>query len=119
MVEAMDLVDEEDIAFLQAGENRRQIPLSFDDRPGGHLDSRAHLVGDDIGQSRLAETGKAVKKHMVERFAAGQGRLDEDSEALAHLLLADIIDQPLRPQGMVVDRLPPDRFRIDQAVRRR
>jgi hypothetical protein len=33
MVEAMNFIDEQDIAFLQIGKNRRQITGTLDNRP--------------------------------------------------------------------------------------
>ena len=38
-VEAMDLVDEQDIALIQVGQDRDQIALALDGRAGGDLDA--------------------------------------------------------------------------------
>jgi hypothetical protein len=38
-----------------------------------------------------------MKKHMIQGFAPLQGCLDENPQALLHLLLADILIQPARP----------------------
>ena len=38
--------------------------------PGRDADADAHLGGDDVRQRRLAEAGRAVEQHVVERLAA-------------------------------------------------
>ena len=91
MVEAVNLVDEQDIAGLQAGEDRRQVAGPLDHRAGGHLDAGPHLVGDDIGQGGLAQPRKSVKQGVVQGFAAVAGRLEEHGQALLELFLADIL----------------------------
>jgi hypothetical protein len=55
-------------------------------------------VGDDVRQRGLAQARRAEQQHMVHRFGAALGRLDEDFELAADFLLADVIRQPLGPQ---------------------
>ena len=52
-------------------------------RPG------AHLGGDDAGQRRLAQPGRAGEEDVVDRLAALPGRLEHDGEVLDQLGLAD------------------------------
>ena len=40
----------------------------------------AHLVGDDVRETGLAQTGRAVKQDVIERFAALPRRFDQDAE---------------------------------------
>ena len=63
--QAVDLVDEEDVALVQVGEDRRQIPLLVDGRAGGDPQVDASLPGDDHGEGGLAQSGRAVEQHMV------------------------------------------------------
>ena len=60
-----------------------------------------HLVGEDLGERRLAEAGGAAEKEVVERLAATARRLDEDAEVLLVLRLADVVVERLRAQGAV------------------
>lgn len=52
--EAMDLVDEEDIARLQVGEQGREVARAQDDGPRGGTEADAEFARDDLGQRRLA-----------------------------------------------------------------
>jgi hypothetical protein len=42
-----------------------------------------------MGECGLTESGRTVEKEVVERFAAGFGGVDSDSEVVLQLLLAD------------------------------
>ena len=59
LVEAMDLVDEQDIALLEVREDGRQIARALDGGAARRLDVRAQLVGDDRGQRGLAEARRS------------------------------------------------------------
>ncbi len=52
----MDLVDEEDIALLQIGQQSGQVARLLDGRAAGDPDLDPHLIGDDPGQGGLAQT---------------------------------------------------------------
>ena len=97
----MDLVNEQDIPGAQVGEDRRQIAGTFNRWSGGNFDVHAHLVGHQMGQGGLAQSGWAVKQHVVERFLALSGCSDQDSQIFLHLLLSDQVGERLRPQGLV------------------
>src|SRR5687768_4221151 len=53
--QTMDLVDEEDVAFLKVGKQSRDVAGFFDCRAGGRFQFRAHLVGDDVCERGFAE----------------------------------------------------------------
>ena len=97
---AVDLVDEEEFAFLQVGEDGRQIALLLQSRCLDDLAGSAHLVGQDVREGGLAEARWAEEQHMVDHLAPLGGGLQGDLEAGLHLLLADIFLEPLRPQGV-------------------
>ena len=101
MVKAMDLVDEEDVARLEAGQDGGQVAGFFDNRPRGDPDVGAHLVGDDIGQGGLAQPRKAVEKHMVQGLAAVLGGLDGDLQIALELVLADVLGQRPGADGQI------------------
>ncbi len=94
----MDLVDEEDVAVLQVGEQRGEVASLGDDGAGGSAKADAQLLGEDLRQRRLAEPGRTGKEHVVERLAALARRLDEDLEVGARLLLTDELGERARPE---------------------
>ena len=77
--QAVDLVDEQHVARLQVGQQRREVAGALDHRARGGAEPDPHLARDDLRQGGLAEPRRAGKQHMVERLAAGLGRLDEDA----------------------------------------
>jgi hypothetical protein len=56
--QAVDLVDEEHVALVELGEDRRQVAGPLERRAGGDVEVHAHLGGDDAGQRGLAEAGR-------------------------------------------------------------
>ena len=97
----MDLVDEEDAAGLQRGEEGGDVGLALQRRAGGLHHRHAHLGGDDVGERGLAEPGRAGEQDVVERLAAPARRLDEDRQLLGDLLLVDEVGEGRRPQRAV------------------
>ncbi|MFK4561491.1 hypothetical protein ABIF95_004021 [Bradyrhizobium ottawaense] len=87
----MDLVDEEHVALLEIGQQRGEIAGLGDDgtRRGAKADTE--LLRHDLRQRGLAEARGTYEQHVIQRLAALAGRLDEDREVLARLLLADEI----------------------------
>ena len=68
--QAMDLVDEQHVARLQVGQQRREIARPLEHRARGLTQVHAQLGGDDVGERGLAEARRAEDQHVVERFAA-------------------------------------------------
>ena len=101
-IEAVNLVDEQDVARLEIGELRRQIARLGDDRARGRAEIDAELARDDLRQRRLAEAGRTDEQHVIERLAARFGGLDEDAEILARRLLAGEIGEELRANRRLV-----------------
>ena len=56
---AVDLVDENDVAGLQRGQQPREVAGLRDDGPRSRLDVDAHGLAEDVGERRLAEAGRA------------------------------------------------------------
>src|SRR5665811_1448731 len=90
-VEAVDLVDEENVALLEVGEQAGDVDLALERRPGRGVHADAELGGDDAGQRGLAEAGRPGDEHVVERVAAVASGLHEDLELLLGHALAGII----------------------------
>jgi hypothetical protein len=86
--DAVDLVDEEQVAFFEAREQAGEVGGFLDHGARGHADVAAHLVAEDERQGRFAETGRAGEQDVVERFAATFGGTDHDLEAFDGLGLS-------------------------------
>ena len=82
-----------------------QVAGLLDDRAGGGAHRHAHLVGDDVGQRRLAEAGRAVEQHVIERLAPAAGRGNRHLQVVADAVLADVLVERARAQAGVVLRV--------------
>ena len=99
--EPVDLVDEQDVAILEIGEQGGEIARLGDHRPGGGAEADAELARDDLRQRRLAEPRRPEEQDMVERVAAALGGLDEHAQILPRRLLPDELVERLRAQRRV------------------
>ena len=97
-VEPVNLVDEQDVARLEIGKQRRKVAGFCDHRTGCGAEVHAQFARDDLRQRGLAEARRADEQHVVERFLARARRLDEHAQVRARLFLADEVRQSLRPQ---------------------
>ena len=94
----MDLIHKQDVIFLQVGQQRRQIAGLFDGRAGGNAHIHAHLVCDDGGHRRLAQTRRAVEQHVVERLTAQACCVNADLQVFLRFFLSGVILQQPRAQ---------------------
>src|SRR5690606_15637134 len=85
----VDLVDEEDVAFVEVRQDAGDARGLVERGPARGLDGGAHLLGDDVGEGGLAEAGRAGEHDVVERLAALEGGGEEDAEVVLDLLLPD------------------------------
>jgi hypothetical protein len=97
--QAVDLVDEQDVARLQIGQQGRQVPRPLQHRAGGLAHVHPHLGGEDVRQGGLAQARRPEDQHMVQCLAAAPGGVDEYAHLLAHRRLADVLLQLARTQG--------------------
>ena len=79
-------------------EHRREIAGLLDHRARRRPDRHAELVRDDVRQRRLAEPGRPVEQHVVERLAALPRRRDRHLQVLADAILADVLVERPRAQ---------------------
>ena len=101
-IEAMNFVDEQDVARFEIGELPREIARFADDRARGRMEIDAELARDDLRQRRLAEARRTDEQHVIERLAARFRGLNEDFEILARGFLAGEIGQELRANRRLV-----------------
>ena len=123
LVEAMDLVDEEDGARAEAGGlfglDHDLLDLLDAGEDGGELDEAGlGALGDDLGEGGLADAGRAPEDH-----GGGVVALDGEAERLAgaeEVLLAGVFVEGARAhalgeRGAAVG----ERLRVRRAERRR
>ena len=79
-LQPVDFVDEQHVARLQIGQDRRQITGPLDHRPGRRAKPNPELARDDLRQSRFAQTGRAMQQHVIQSLTAVFRRLDEYGE---------------------------------------
>jgi hypothetical protein len=65
----VDFINEKDIVTAQVGQNSREVARAFDGWTGCCFDVYACLGGDNMGEAGLAESGRSVKKDVVDRLA--------------------------------------------------
>ena len=99
--QAVNFVNEKDVPRAQVSQNGRQVTGSLDRRAGRSLDIHTHLVGQDVRQGGLAQSRRAVKKHMLQWVAALACRRDQNVQIFFNLRLPNIIRQARRAQGGV------------------
>ena len=100
--EAVDLVDEEHVVFLERRQQSGQVARLVEHRPRRHLEAHAQLVGDDVRERRLAQARRAVQQHMVERFLTHASGHDEHLQVLHHLALAAEAVEREGAQGVLI-----------------
>ena len=67
----------------------------LDGRAAGDPDRLLELGGDDHGQRRLAQAGRAGQQHVVRRSVAAPGRLEDQRQLVAHPRLTGELAEPL------------------------
>ena len=93
---------------LQVREDAGEIARLFDHRAGRRAHRDAELVGDHVGERRLAESRRPVEQRVIECFAALLRGADRHLQDLADAVLADVVVERPRPQasfvlGVVID----------------
>ena len=100
-VHAVDLVDEQDIALFEVGENGGQVTSALDGRTARRLYVRMKFVSHHGGERRLAKARRTREQDVVDRLATLQGCLNHDGERLFHFLLPKIVFKILGSEAAV------------------
>ena len=95
----MDLVDEQDVAGLEVGQERGEVAGPRDHRTRGGAEADIEFARDDLGERGLAESGRTDEQHVIERLGPRFGGVDEDAQVLAYPVLADELVEPRRPEA--------------------
>ena len=87
-MEAVDFIDKEEVPMLHVSEDACQISCFFDLRTTGDVYFATECPAKNMGQSRLAQTGRAAQKHVIKCVTPLFGCLHHQHEAFLHLALA-------------------------------
>ena len=88
--------------LAEARQNRGEIAGALEHRARRRAHGDAELLADDVGQRRLAEAGRSVEQHVIERFAALPCGGNRDLKIRANALLADVVVQRAGPKPRLV-----------------
>ena len=115
--QAVDLVDEQHVALVELGEDGGQVAGPLERRARGDLQVGAQLGGDDAGQRRLAQAGRA-RRTAGGRAAWPRRRAASSTiaEVLLELGLAHEVGQPPGPQRGLGRRLLGARTGVEQLL---
>ncbi len=97
-LQAMNLINEENLLVLQVSDDGRQIAFDLQERCCRRLEVCAKLVSNDVGQRGLAQTRWPVQQHVIHGFATRPRRFNRHRQIFFDLGLSDEFAQPLRPQ---------------------
>ena len=102
--EPVDLVDEENVTFLQFREDGREVPGAFEGRTAGDMESHTHLGGHDARHCCLAEPGRTGEENVIGSLTALLCGTEHDVEVLLQFPLADELVECARTEtDLVVD----------------
>jgi hypothetical protein len=93
LLHPMDFVNEKHVTALQAGEQAREVAGFVNHGAAGRLEIRAHRLGEDVRQRRLAQSGRAGKQDMVKHVTAALCSFNKKFQPLTHFLLSDKIGE--------------------------
>ena len=99
--EAVDFVDEEDIALLQTGEETGEVTCFFDGRTGSGADGGVHFRSENVSERGFAEAGGATEEEVIEGLRSGAGGVEKDSEPVLEFGLAGEVGQSGGAEGEV------------------
>jgi hypothetical protein len=112
----MDLVYEEDVPVFQIGEDGGHVAGAHQGGARGDAEADAHLGGDDAGERRLAQPGRAGEEEVVGGLTSFAGSFEQYREALSEIILADELGQAAGPQAGLELDLGLGGDRVDRAV---
>ena len=98
LLQAMDFIDEQHVAFFEIGQQAGEVAGFFDGRAAGAFQVGAHGFGDDVGEGGFAQAGRAAEQDVIDGFAALFGGGDGDFEPFLDLGLAGEIGKKRRAQ---------------------
>ena len=98
---SVDFIDEQHVIRLEVGQQSREVTGLVKDGSGSGSDGNAQFVGDDVGQSRLAQPGRSVQQRVIQGLAAIRSRLDKNPEVFERRALSREVIETRGPQHAV------------------
>ena len=95
----MNFVDEEDLPFLDGGEDAGEVELLLQHGAGGLLEADFEFLGDDAGEGGFAKAGRAVEQDVIHGLPAQAGGVNGDLQIFFEALLAGEFLQAARAQA--------------------
>ena len=99
--EAVDFVDEENVALLQSGEETGEVTCFFDGGTGGGADGGVHFGSKNVSERGFAEAGGAAEEEVIEGLRAGASGIKEDAESVLEFGLAGEVGQSGGAKGKI------------------
>ena len=104
-IHAVNLVDEQDLPLLEVGQDGREVARLLQHGAGRGPHRHTHLVANDVGQGRLAQAGRSVEQHVIDRLVSLPRRLNRHLQVFPQPILADVVIERLRPETCLVLRV--------------
>ena len=99
--EAVDFVDEENVALLQSGEETSEVTCFFDGGTGGGADGGVHFGSKNVSERGFAEARGAAEEEVIEGLRAGASGIEEDAESVLEFGLAGEVGQSGGAKGKI------------------
>src|SRR5215813_9175595 len=94
----MNLVDKENVTFLQVREQGSDVAGLLNGWPSGRAEFCPHFIRNDVCERRFAQSRWTSQQHMVQCFATADGGLHIDAQVFLYLPLADVFVNTGGPQ---------------------
>ena len=94
-VQAVDLINKQDVALLQIVKDRCHLTRFFDRRAARYLHMGSHLICNDARQRCFSKSRRAVKQHMIENITSLFCCFNIYFQVLFRLFLSDVVVQVL------------------------
>src|SRR5262249_57950039 len=98
MIQAVNLIDKQNVAFLEIRQQCRQIARALHHRSRRSLDVNTHLPGDNVSERGLAQSRWSMEQNMIQDIVASPRRGNRDFKIFLYLLLTDVLIEAPRPQ---------------------
>ena len=100
-IEPVDLVDEQDIALFQIGQQRGQITRLGDHRAAGGPEPNPQFARNNLRQRSLPQPRRAKEQDRVHRLPARFGAFDEDAKVVLGRRLPHEFGERLRTKRRI------------------
>src|SRR5579875_360113 len=97
--QTVNLIDKQDFAGLQRGQNRGQVAGVLNSRARSCFQTHTHLGGNDIAERCLAQARRTVEQNMIDGLAALERGLQQNIKIFFNLLLSNIFGQAARAKA--------------------